>query len=196
MVGVECKTRKCGGGKVNRVKLLLLVGLFILPVVASYLAYYVWQPTARKNYGELIKQVDVMQKGTDLHGQPWDIASLKGKWVMVYVGGGACPKTCQDLLYYMRQTRTLQGKEMDRIERLWLVTDDVMPAAEVQAAQSGLLYLKPSTSPATQFEGSESGAYLYMIDPLGHLMIRWPQNPDPSRMNKDIKQLLKASQIG
>jgi cytochrome oxidase Cu insertion factor (SCO1/SenC/PrrC family) len=181
---------------VNRIKLLLLIGLFILPVVAAYLAYYVWQPTSRKNYGELIKQVDVQAKGIGLNGEPMDVSNLKGKWVMVYVGGGACPKTCQDLLYYMRQTRTLQGKEMDRIERLWLLTDDVAPTAELQQAHAGLHYLKPSVSAATQFVGSETGAYLYMIDPLGHLMMRWPQNPEPSRMAKDIKLLLKASQIG
>lgn len=180
----------------NRVKLLLLIGMFILPVAASYLAYYVWQPTARKNYGELIKQVEVDLKGAGLNSQGVDTASLKGKWVLVYVGGGACPKTCQDLLYFMRQTRTAQGKDMDRIDRLWLLTDDTMPANELQQMHTGLHYLKSSVSPTTQFVGSETGAYVYMIDPLGHLMMRWPQNPDPRRMIKDIKQLLKASQIG
>lgn len=180
----------------NRVKLLLLIGLFILPVAASYLAYYVWQPTARKNYGELIRQVDVRVAGVGLDGQPKEAASLKGKWVMVYVGSGDCQKPCRDLLYFMRQTRTAQGKEMDRIERLWLLTDDAAPAAELQADHAGLHYLKPSVSPVSQFVGSETGAYLYMIDPMGHLMMRWPQNPDPRRMIKDIKQLLKASQIG
>lgn len=182
--------------KMNRLKLLLLIGLFGLPVAASYLAYYVWQPTARKNYGELVKQVDVRVAGTGLDGKPMDAAKLKGKWVMVYVGGGECPKSCRDLLYYMRQTRTAQGKEMDRIERLWLLTDDTVPAAELQAYHAGLHYLRPAASPVPQFVGSETGAYLYMIDPLGHLMMRWPQNPDPSRMIRDIKQLLKASQIG
>ena len=182
--------------KMNRIKLLLLIGLFILPLAASYLAYYVWQPTARKNYGELVKQVDVRVAGVGLDGQPKDVASLKGKWVMVYVGSGECLKPCQDLLYFMRQTRTAQGKEMDRVERLWLLTDDVAPAADLQTYHAGLHFLRPSGSPVSQFVGSETGAYLYMIDPLGHLMMRWPQNPDPSRMIKDIKQLLKASQIG
>lgn len=182
--------------KMNRIKLLLLVGLFALPVAASYLAYYVWQPSARKNYGELIKQVDVRAAGVGLDGQPFDVAALKGKWVVVYVGGGGCAKPCQDLLYFMRQTRTAQGKEMDRIERLWLLTDNVVPAAELQAYHPGLRYLRPAVSPVSQFVGSETSAYLYMIDPLGHLMMRWPQNPDPSRMIKDIRLLLKASQIG
>lgn len=180
----------------NRVKLLLLMGLFILPVAASYLAYYVWQPTARKNYGELIKQVEVRVSGVNLEGKPIDVSSLKGKWVMVYVGSGQCPKSCQDLLYFMRQTRTAQGKEMDRVERLWILTDEQVPAADLQTFHTGLRYLLPSASPVPQFVGSETGLYLYMIDPLGHVMMRWPQNPDPSRMIKDIKQLLKASQIG
>lgn len=180
----------------NRVKLLLLIALFVLPVAASYFAYYIWQPTARKNYGELVRQVEVKLEGAGLDGAPSDVASLSGKWVMVYVGSGACPKACRDLLYYMRQTRAAQGKEMGRIERLWLLSDDAVPSAELRQAHAGLRYLRPSASPAAQFAGSDSGAYLYMVDPLGHVMMRWPQNPDPARMIKDIRQLLKASQIG
>ncbi len=180
----------------QRVKLLLLIGLFALPVVASYLAYYVWQPTGRKNYGELIKQVDVKLKGTSLNGEPVDVETLKGKWVMVYVGGGECPKNCQDLLYAMRQIRTIQGKEMDRIERLWVMTDNRIPNEELQKTHAGLVYLRTGPSSVTQFPGGEIAGHLYMIDPLGHLMLRWPQNPDPKSMVKDVKLLLKASQIG
>jgi len=180
----------------SRVKLLVLFVLFALPVVASYLAYYVWQPTGRKNYGELIRQVEINLQGTALNGQPWDVASLKGKWVMVYVGSGACPKVCQDLLYFMRQTRTAQGKEMDRIQRLWVLSDNAAPAASLQKDHPGLLYLKPSHSTEHLFAGGGQGGYLYLVDPLGHLMMRWPQNPDPRKMIKDIKHLLKASQIG
>ena len=180
----------------NRVKLLLLIGLFILPVAASYVAYYFWQPTGRKNYGELVKQVEVNLKGPGLDGQLWDTDSLNGKWVMVYVGSGACPKACQDLLYFMRQTRTAQGKDMDRIERLWVLSDETVPAASVQQAHAGLRYLKGIGTAEKLFAGGEKGVYLYMVDPLGHLMMRWPQNPDPRQMIKDIKHLLKASQIG
>lgn len=180
----------------NRVKLLLLFGFFILPVAASYLAYYIWQPSGRKNYGELVKQTDVRLKGPALNGQDWDVATLKGKWVMVYVGGGACPKMCKDLLYFMRQTRTAQGKEMDRIERLWVLTDEVVPAASLQQAHAGLRYLRVTQPIDSLFAGGGQGVHLYMVDPLGHLMMRWPQNPDPRRMIKDIKHLLKASQIG
>jgi hypothetical protein len=167
-----------------------------LPVAASYLAYYIWQPAGRKNYGELVKQVEINLDGPSLDGQPWNADSLKGKWVMVYVGSGVCPKNCEDLLYFMRQTRTAQGKEMDRIERLWVLTDDIVPAVSLQQAHAGLRYLRATQSPESLFAGGMQGTYLFMVDPLGHLMMRWPQNPDPRRMIKDIKHLLKASQIG
>lgn len=180
----------------QRTKLLLILGMFALPVVASYLAYYVWQPAGRKNYGELIKQVDVQLKGAALNGEVLDVESLKGKWVMVYVGGGECPKSCQDLLYAIRQIRTIQGKEMDRVERLWVITDERVPSEELQKLHAGLLYLRTNTAAAAQFPGSESAGHLYMIDPLGHLMMRWPQNPVPKQMINDVKLLLKASQIG
>lgn len=180
----------------SRVKLLLLIGIFVLPLAASYLAYYVWQPSGRKNYGELIRQVEADLGGTDLAGRPWHLSGLKGKWVMVYVGSGACDPACQQLLYYMRQTRTAQGREMDRVERLWVLTDHVVPTPALQQAHAGLHYLRAASPPGAIFAGSDGGAHVYMIDPLGHLMLRWPQQPDPRRMIKDLKHLLKASQIG
>lgn len=181
----------------SRIKLLLLLGLFVLPVAASYLTYYILKPEGRKNYGELVKQVDLQIKGTDLSGNPFDFAQLKGSWVMVYAGGGACDESCKQLLYFMRQTRKVQGKEMDRIERVWLITDGLVPDAGLQAEHEGLKMVRvEALVAAKQLAGAEEGGYLYMADPLGHLMMRWPRNPDPSSMVKDIRLLLKASQIG
>ena len=181
----------------NRVKLLLLFGLFIAPIVASYLAYYIWQPEGRKNYGDLVKQTEVRLQGVDLAGRAMDMGSLKGKWVMVYVGGATCDKQCEQLLYFMRQTRKAQGKEMDRIARMWVVSDAQIPAVALQQEHAGMSYLRVQQPGLMRmFADGEIGAHLYMVDPLGHLMMRWPAQPDPARMIKDIKHLLKASQIG
>lgn len=181
----------------NRVKLLLLFGMFAMPVLASYLAYYIWQPEGRKNYGELVKQVQIRIQGTDIAGANADIASLKGKWVMVYAGEATCGQECEQLLYFMRQTRKAQGKEMDRIERLWVVTDAGMPIAQLQKMHEGMHYLRIENAGSTKlFADGKPGKHLYMVDPLGHLMMRWPPQPDPKRMIKDIKHLLKASQVG
>lgn len=181
----------------NRIKLLMLFGLFILPVAASYLAYYVWQPEGRKNYGELVRQVEVRARGDDLAGREWDVVSLKGKWIMIYTGSGQCAAECERLLYFMRQVRKSQGKEMSRVERLWIITDDALPAPVLQQAHEGLGYIK-TRDPAviSQFAEGASGQHIYLVDPLGHLMMQWPKNPDPARMIKDLKHLLKASQIG
>jgi hypothetical protein len=48
-----------------------------------------------------------------------------------------------------------------------------------------------------QFPAARSPAeHIYLVDPLGNLMLRFPGQPDPKRMLKDLKLLLKASQIG
>jgi cytochrome oxidase Cu insertion factor (SCO1/SenC/PrrC family) len=181
---------------VSRAKLILIFSFFALPVLASYLTYYFWQPTGRKNYGELIAQVS-LKDGQDLAGQTIPAQDFKGKWTLVYLGGGGCDKNCETRLYFMRQVRTAQGPERDRINRLWVVTDQIVPATTLLGQHPGLRVIQ-SQDPSflAQFVGAETGNNIYMVDPLGNLMMRFPSNPDPSLMIKDIKHLLKASQIG
>jgi SCO1/SenC len=181
---------------VSRVKLILILSIFALPVVASYLSYYFWQPSGRKNYGELITQVS-LKDAQDVTGRTIPAQGFKGKWTLVFLGKGGCDKDCETLLYYMRQVRTAQGPERDRINRLWVVTDRTVPAAALLEQHPGLKVIQ-TESPEflAQFAGAETGTHIYMVDPLGNLMMRFPSNPDPSLMIKDIKHLLKASQIG
>jgi cytochrome oxidase Cu insertion factor (SCO1/SenC/PrrC family) len=181
---------------VSRAKLILIFSLFALPVLASYLTYYLWQPSGRKNYGELIAQVS-LKDGRDQAGQIISAQDFREKWTLVYVGGGTCDKRCESLLYYMRQIRSAQGPERDRINRLWMVTDGKDPAAALLAQHPGLRVVRTQDQVfLAQFAGAEFGSHVYLVDPLGNLMMRFPANPDPSRMIKDLKQLLKASQIG
>ncbi len=165
-------------------------------MLASYISYYLWQPSGRKNYGELITQVSL--KGSeDESGQIISAQDFKGKWTLVYVGGGACDKRCENLLYYIRQVRSAQGPERDRINRVWIVNDGQYPVATLLAQHPGLKVVRSRDAAfLAQFAGAESGSHVYMVDPLGNLMLRFPANPDPSRMIRDIKHLLKASQIG
>ena len=165
-------------------------------MLASYLTYYLWQPAGRKNYGELITQVS-LKDGREESGQIISAQDFKGKWTLVYVGGGACDKRCETLLYYIRQVRSAQGPERDRINRVWIVSDGKDPAATLLAQHPGLNLVRSRDKGfLAQFAGAESGSHVYMVDPLGNLMMRFPSNPDPSRMIRDIKHLLKASQIG
>jgi hypothetical protein len=116
------------------------------------------------------------------------------------VDSADCDKDCKEKLFYMRQIRLTQGKEMDRIERVWLLIDKApletvlmreYDGTHLLRAQSEELRAWLPTEPESKIEN-----HLYMIDPLGNLMMRFPQSGDPNKIKKDILKLLKASRIG
>jgi cytochrome oxidase Cu insertion factor (SCO1/SenC/PrrC family) len=182
----------------SKVKLLSLLVLFALPVLAAYLTYYVFTPVDRKNYGELLAPLP-LQGGAGLlaDGAVRQFAEYRGKWLMVYVGPGACPDECPRLLYDTRQVRTAQGREMERVRRVWIVTDGVPADPAVMKNQPGLDVWRPEAAFIAQFPGAQSPwKHIYLVDPLGNLMMRYPAQPNPAGMIQDIKLLLKASQIG
>jgi len=184
----------------SRTKFLLVLAVFALPMVAAWVAYFGWRPTGHSNYGTLLDRpvplADTAGEMSD--GQPYDLDTLKGKWVMVHVGPAACDAVCEKSLYLMRQIRITQGKEQSRIERLWVVDDGGVPAVSALEGQEGLVVWKPE-SPAflSQFRVSDvRESHIWLVDPLGNLMLRFPADPDPKGMMKDLKLLLKASQVG
>lgn len=183
----------------SRGKFLLLLGVFVVPVMAAWIAYFGWRPAAHSNYGTLLEVTPLAHTaGASVDGQPYDLAALRGKWVMVHVGGGACDAICRQQLYLMRQTRIAQGKAQSRIERLWVVADAGQPDARLLAEHPGLHVWRPAgTDFVAQFPAGDARAlHIYLVDPLGNLMLRFPADPEPRRMMKDLKLLLKASQIG
>ena len=117
---------------------------------------------------------------------------------MVYVGPAACDTTCSMQLYYMRQSHISQGKDQDRIERVWVISDNGTPDSRLLQFHTGLRVWRPNQQAfIQQFPEVHTGAHhLYVVDPLGNLMMQFPANPDPKRIIKDMKLLLKASQIG
>ena len=123
------------------------------------------------------------------------LAALKGRWVLVQFDGGACGAWCERKLYIMRQIRRAQGKDMQRVERLWLITDAVQPRAELLAAIEGTLIAPAGAGADFPADGSVTD-HIYLVDPLGNLMMRFPRDPDPSRMIKDLQRLLKVSGFG
>lgn len=184
----------------SRGKFLLVVGVFVAPVVAAYLAYAGWRPSAHSNYGDLLNVTPLQQTaGQTPDGHAFDLGELRGKWVMVRVGPGHCDAACAWQLYLMRQTRIAQGKEQSRIERLWVLTDTAPPDTAVLAAHPGLHVWRPASPAfAAQFPAPQGSAtaHIYLIDPLGNLMMRFPSQVDAKGMMKDLRLLLKASQIG
>jgi len=182
-----------------RIKLLLLFALFALPVAASYIAYYFWTPGGKtSNYGELLPvQKLTGVTGIQTSGAVFNLDQFKGKWVMVVLDSGKCDEYCRKKLYMLRQVRTAQGAERDRIQRLWLVTDNVAPAPELMVDYAGTAEVIADKGVDAKFPANgRVEDYIYLVDPLGNLMLRFPKNPNPGAVIKDIKHLLKASQIG
>lgn len=181
-----------------RGKLALLFVFFAAPIVAAWVAFLGWRPDARTNYGTLLPPTPLEHTAGRAFGAPYDLAHLDGKWRMLVIAPAACEAPCGQLLYLMRQTRIAQGREQDRIERIWVVEDGGAPAAAALDRQEGLIVWTPDT-PAfvRQFPAPDSPrAHIYLVDPLGNLMLRFPAQPEPKRMMKDLKLLLKASQVG
>ncbi len=187
----------------GRWKLFAVLAVCASPLVASYITYYVIKPSSRNNYGTLIdpreRPMPAMATRT-LAGDPVTLQSLNGKWIMLKAGGSDCGQACQDQLFTMRQLRTMQGKEMDRVERVWLITDEQPLDTLLMRVNDGTRMLRAPAGTVDKWLPVEAGGkaeeHIYIVDPRGNLMMRFPKNPDPAKMKKDIGKLLKASAIG
>ena len=173
----------------GRLKMLGLLLICALPVMASYFTYYVLRPAGRTNYGELIappRPLPAALAGTDLAGHSQPLGRLRGQWLLLSVGGGACNALCEKNLYLQRQLREALGKNKERLDRVWLISDQ----APVPAA------LRPALAQASVLLGQPLDAHLYLVDPLGHWMMRFPPHmdmADAARAKRDLDKLLRAS---
>lgn len=183
--------------------MLLVVAVCAAPMIASYFTYYVIKPESRNNYGELIdpRQYPIPDLGSSaLDGGQASLADYKGKWIMLQVDRADCAAACRSKLFTMRQLRLMQGKEMERIERVWLVTDAAPVETMLMREYDGTDMLRVDAGKLKAWLPTAPGAamedHIYLIDPLGNLMMRFPKDPDPGKMKKDISKLLRASAIG
>jgi hypothetical protein len=185
----------------QRLKLLLLIAVCVSPVVASYLMFYVFMPTGRTNYGDLVepRQAPAMQL-VSVEGEQATLQSLRGRWLLLHVDGGDCPTSCAEKLYTIRQLRAMTGKERTRIEPVWLVTDGAAVDARLIEAYAGTRMLRVDRAALAGWLPAREGAriedHLFMVDPLGNVMMRFERDGEPRRIHKDIGRLLKASRIG
>lgn len=176
--------------------LLLLGGISLAPFVGSLLLYNFWKPQNFTNYGELLTVVplaDVVVKARD--GSAFRFSELRGKWTFLMVDAGACDDNCKTKLYLMRQIRLTQGKDQERIERLWLVTGGSKPAADLEGQYAGTreILVNGDEFIRTLPAATSATDHVYMVDPFGNLMMRYPRDADLQRVKKDVGKLLKAS---
>ncbi|HYJ97156.1 MAG TPA: hypothetical protein VEX14_03765 [Burkholderiaceae bacterium] len=197
---VDERTRRTWSGRLQMALILLVCAA---PVIASYLAVYVLRPAAGEAaYGDLIQPSvglpDVA--GIDLQGGRVPLRSLKGQWLLVAVNPSSCDAACEQRLFLQRQLREMLGRERERLDKVWLVTDDApLSPALLQAVTGGVpvqvlrvpradvqTWLKPA-------RGQQLDDHLYLVDPMGEWMMRLPATPDPAKAKRDLDRLLRAS---
>lgn len=186
--------------RAGRWRMLLVLLACAAPVIASYTTYYFIQPQGRVNHGELINPARPLGDPPLAHldGRPARLSDYRGKWLMVTIDRGTCEAACTDKLFKMRQLRTMQGKERERIERVWLISDDDPLSTMLMREYDDMRMLRARGSPLLRElpSGGDEADSIWLVDPLGNLVLRYPRDADPRKMHKDIGRLLKVSGIG
>lgn len=192
----------------------LIILICLAPIVFALLAYYVpalgLRPEGHTNYGTLIEPQRPMPDSAalplkTLEGEPYDLASLRGQWLLVSADASACPESCVRKLFILRNSHASQGKNVQRLERIWFVLDDGKVSEQVLDAYVGTHMLRADPEKLAAFLAPDATAEqreaalkapMWIIDPLGNLMMRFPDNADPESVRGDIRKLIYNSRIG
>lgn len=187
----------------GRLRMALILLACAAPVIASYFTYYVVRPQGRTNYGTLVQPSRTLPADLalqTLEGRAVPPASLRGQWLMVVVGDGACDAGCEKRLYFQRQLHAMLGRERDRLDRVWLVTGPATPPPALLQAAAGkgqLTALRAEREALARWLAPEAGRaleeHVYLVDPMGEWMLRLPADPEPARAKRDLDRVLRAT---
>lgn len=181
-----------------RAKLAVLVAIFAIPIAASLLTYRFMRPDATANYGELLlPPVKITaQPFSHAGGGRFTFPDLGGKWVFVASDSGDCPAACVEKLATLRQVRLALGRNASRVARVFVVDDLRQPAAGALKEFDGTEVALTPAGMSLPLGAANDRAHIYLVDPLGNVMMRWPAKGERKRILGDMLRLLKASQIG
>jgi len=190
-----------------RLGLIGLAALFFVPLALSFYLYYgtSWRPAGTTQHGDLIEPARPLPEValTLANGTQAGPEFLRGEWHLVYVGGGDCVADCRTALVKMRQVRLALDKDMDRVGQVFLYRG-VLAATDYLALEhpglivasldgaSGARLLEAFPDPGTAVTSGK----LYVVDPLGNLMMSYPGDAPPKSILTDLERLLKLSHIG
>jgi len=194
----------------SRASLLIVLALFAAPVLVAWSLFYIfpeWMPSSTSNHGDLVEPARPLPAFNlvTISGVAVDQTFLRGKWNYVYLHQGECDSACVKQLYKVRQLRLAHGKDIDRLQRLMLwQADAVSPEArtELQSHFPGqVIALVPATSElVSEFSTDTANPLLagriYLVDPLGNLMMSYQPDAEPRGIIKDMHRLLKYSGLG
>lgn len=184
----------------------MLLGLFIffaLPILLVLVLYQSgWRPGG-SSHGELLSPAQPLQLPVlhDPQGRPFGLENWKGKWSLVYASSNAaCDASCQQQVHLLRQIHVTLNKDIDRAQRILLLssTTDTGSMLELQKRYPGLIVLasEAQINMASLFKQSDQADGIFLVDPLGNLIMRYAPGYDPNGLRKDLQRLLKYSWVG
>lgn len=202
MNGGAMEMEAAGAARIRRSRLTLVAvfAVFVLPLALAWVMNFAsdWVPRATINHGHLVEPVTPVHLAgwQDPEGRSVDAAWLSGKWTLAYRIAGGCADDCHQVLYVLRQVRLAQGKNIDRVQRLVVLDAPASPAwiSEVQEHYPGLMVVQPASAGAVS--GIPAPGKVYLIDPLGDLMMEYGADADARGMVKDLERLLRISYVG
>jgi cytochrome oxidase Cu insertion factor (SCO1/SenC/PrrC family) len=196
----------------SRQALVLLGLIFLAPTFVAWVMHHSteegWQPEGTTNQGNLVHPARPLQMPADMATDGVSLQDyLQGKWTLLYIGDADCDETCRNDLYKIRQVRVAQNENMKRVQTLFLLNADGIPdelagflAQEHKDMTVVLLSTAHAAAITPRFQVDETpvmGAErVYIVDPLGNLMMYYQPDADARGMLKDLQKLLKYSKIG
>ena len=186
---------------------MILLALFFAPLLLAFLLYYGadgWRPPGATNRGDLVNPPRPLPQAVlqTPQGAELATASLHGKWTLIYIGAGQCDARCHEALILMRQTRLALSDEMSRVQRLFLATGECCDHAYLDTEHAGLITARLDGNTALLETFSRPGlpveqaGRIYIVDPLGNLMMSYEPEARHKGLLEDLKKLLKLSHIG
>lgn len=194
----------------GRRQLLLILAMFFLPLALAFVLYYGfsdWRPSGRTNKGDLIHPARPLPQSALLtpDDQQLDEGLFKGKWALVYIGNGQCDARCREALTLMRQTRLALNDDASRVKRVFLATADCCDLEYLKREHEGLITARAEeegdrplldTFPSYGGVPVATAGRIYIVDPLGNLMMSYAPSAPQKALLEDMKKLLKLSHIG
>jgi cytochrome oxidase Cu insertion factor (SCO1/SenC/PrrC family) len=192
----------------SRTQAWILTGVFFAPLLLAFALYYGgngWRPPGSTNQGELIDPARPLPAVAlhDPSGAPLGSDLWRQKWTLVYIGDGSCDTRCREALTLMRQTRLALNDDLTRVQRLFIVTGDCCDQSYLQAEHAGLILANGADAAAQQVlpvfpavDGASGTGRIYIVDPLGNLMMSYAPDAPQKALLEDLKKLLKLSHIG
>lgn len=182
----------------SRLQLILIALLFGGPLLLAAVLYQTgaWQPAGRTNNGAMLEPIVSLNEVLS----EIELTDLTADgWLLVYPNDGQCAENCAQALVRLRQTRLMLGNEMTRIRRIFLHGEMLPDRVHLDAEHAGLKTLQETSLMKLLAENRPANLAtggMYLVDPLGNLVMYFSPDIEPGDMVDDIKHLLELSRIG